>query len=54
MTYDELKSTVLFQVAIVESDLNQAQTSANLDAARSSLDSIKRQLEIMRTLLVGN
>ena len=52
MTNDQLLDTILFQVAVIQHDLTQAQTCTNQDDVRACLDSIERQLEIMRSLLI--
>ena len=51
-TQHDLASAILFQVAVIKSDLVSATASATLENARPHIESAGRQLDIMRRLLV--
>ena len=48
----QIGHTVLFQVAIIASDLATAKASNTLAEAQPYLDSIGRQIDVMRKLVV--
>ena len=53
-TQNDLSGTILFQVAVIKSDLTAAMASKTLEDARTYVESAGRQLDIMRKLLVDD